>query len=147
MPVEGFPKFAEFWGTMGDKNRWKPCIHTVITVALNEQPVRAGPMVTTTFTRTLVRGRPETADTRFHIGGTVLDTAAPRQPVPLAWVELLDTANQRVNFTRANAAGRFVFEEVRQGDWRLRASAPPFGVSPVRDIAVPEPTGHYDIPF
>lgn len=147
MPVEGFPKFAEFWGTMGEKNRWKPCIHCVITVTLREQPVRAGPMVTTTFTRTLVRGRPQTENTRFHIGGTVRDAAVPPQPVPLAWVELLDTANQRAAFTRASAEGRFVFEDVVQGSWRLRASAVPLGVSPIRDIAVPEPSGSYDIPF
>jgi hypothetical protein len=71
----------------------------------------------------------------------------PPQPVPLAWVELLDTANQRAAFTRANAEGRFVFEDVAQGNWRLRASAVPLGVSPIRNIAVPEPSGSYDIPF
>lgn len=147
MPVEGFPKYAEFWGTMGEKNRWKPCIHTVITVPLREPAVRAGPMVTTTFTRTLVAGNPATENTRFHIGGTVRSNAVPPVPVPLAWVELLTPANLRVAFTRANAQGRFVFEDVAQGPWQLRASAAPLGVSPVRAIAVPEPIGHYDISF
>ena len=147
LPVEGFPKYAEFWGTMGEKNRWKPCIHTVITVALKERPVRAGPMVTTTFTRTLVRGRPATENTRFHIGGTVYDNAVPPRPVPLAWVELLTMANVRERFTRADAQGRFVFDDVTEDDWQLRASAAPLGVSPLRAIAVPEPTGNYDIPF
>jgi hypothetical protein len=147
LPVEGFPKYAEFWGTMGDKNRWKPCIHSIITVALKEQPVRAGPMVTTTFTRTLVRGMPTTENTRFHIGGTVYDAAVPPRPVPLAWVELLTPANLRMTFTRADAQGRFVLEDVTDGDWQLRASATPLGVSPLRAIAVPESTGNYDIPF
>lgn len=147
LPVEGFPKYAEFWGTMGDKNRWKPCIYSVITVALKEQPLRAGPMVTTTFTRTLVRGNPATENTRFHIGGTVYDTALPPQPVPLAWVELLTPANLRVTFTRADVQGRFVLADVAAGAWQLRASATPLGVSPLRAIAVPEPTGNYDIPF
>src|SRR5512133_1337393 len=123
LPVEGFPKYAEFWGTMGDKNRWKPCIYSVITVALKEQPLRAGPMVTTTFTRTLVQGIPATENTRFHIGGTVYDTALPPQPVPLAWVELLTPANLRVTFTRADAQGRFVFADIAAGAWQLRASA------------------------
>ena len=147
LPVEGFPKYAEFWGTMGDKNRWKPCIYSVITVALKEAPVRAGPMVTTTITRALVSGEPAGADMRFHIGGTVLDTALPSQPVPLAWVELLTLPGVRAKFTRADAQGRFVFDDVAGGAWRLRASAPPFGVSPTRAISIPEPTGTYDIPF
>lgn len=149
LPVEGFPKYAEFWGTMGDKNRWKPCLYTVITVALKEQPLRAGPMVTTTFTRTLVRDHPATENTRFHIGGIVYDAAVPPGPVPLAWVELLDAAppNRRLAFTRADAQGRFVFADVAAGARQLRASAMPQGVSPVRAITVPEPTGNYDIRF
>jgi len=147
LPVEGFPKYAEFWGTMGDKNRWKPCIYTVITVALKEQPVRAGPMVTTTFTRTLVRDTPATQNTRFHIGGVVYDTAVPAAPVPLAWVELLTPANLRVSFTRADAQGRFVFADIAAGPWQLRASAAGVGISPLRAITVPEPTGSYDIRF
>ena len=34
LPAEGFSKIAEFWGTMGEKNRWKPCVYAVVTVAL-----------------------------------------------------------------------------------------------------------------
>lgn len=147
LPVEGFPKYAEFWGTMGEKNRWKPCIYSVITVALKERPVRAGPMVTTTFTKTLVKDRPATGRTRFHIGGRVLGTAPASPPVALAWVELLTTAGLRVTFTRADAQGRFVFHDVAEGDWQLRASAAAVGTSPVRAIHVPEPTGQYDITF
>jgi hypothetical protein len=147
LPVEGFPKYAEFWGTMGDKNRWKPCIYTVVTVALKELPVRAGPIVTTTITRTLLRDVPASQNTLFHIGGVVLDNANPRQPVPAAWVELLTPTNQRRQFTRADAQGRFVFTDVASGAWRLRASAMPLGVSGPRDITVPEPTGNYDVTF
>ncbi|MBB5429127.1 hypothetical protein HDG40_007322 [Paraburkholderia sp. JPY158] len=147
LPVEGFPKYAEFWGTMGDKNRWKPCIYTVITVALKEQPLWVGPMVTTTFTRTFVRDNPATENTRFHIGGIVYDNAVPPQPVALAWVELLNPTNQRIAFTRADALGRFVFADVAAGAWQVRASAMPQGISPARAITVPEPTGNYDISF
>jgi hypothetical protein len=149
LPVEGFPKYAEFWGTMGEKNRWKPCIYTVITVALKEQPLPAGPMVTTTFTNTLVQDHPATGATRFHIGGIVYDAAVPANPVPLAWVELFDAAppNRRIAFTRADAQGRFVFADAAPGARQLRASAAPLGVSPLRAITVPEPTGNYDIRF
>jgi len=148
LPVEGFPKMAEFWGTMGEGHRWKPVVHAVITVALTESPVRAGPMVTTTLTRTLQRDLPDTANELMHIGGTVYDTAVlPRQAVPLAWVELLTPANAQRQVTRADALGRFVFADVPAGPWRLRASSTPQGVTVPRDIAVPEPSGHYDIEF
>jgi hypothetical protein len=147
LPVEGFPKYAEFWGTMGLKNRWKPCVYTVITVALTETPTRAGPMVTTTITRTLPTDVPSAADTLYHIGGTVYDNSAPALPVPLAWVQLLTLAGTQRQLTRADAQGRFVFANVPGGAWRLRASAMPLGVTAPRDIAVPEPTGSYDLGF
>ncbi|MFL6623146.1 MAG: DUF4255 domain-containing protein [Sulfurifustis sp.] len=148
LPVEGFPKYAEFWGTMGDKNRWKPCVYAVVTVALKEAPVRAGPIVTTTITNTLIRGVPATEHTLFHIGGTVLDNAVPQKPVPSAWVELLaPPANERRQLTRADAQGRFVFADVTAGAWRLRASSMPLGVSAIRNITVPEPTGNYDVSY
>lgn len=147
MPVEGFPKIAEFWGTMGDRNRWKPFVHAVITVPLTEVPVRAGPIVTTTLTNLLATGVPETARSLHHIGGTVRDAAAPPQSVPSAWVELLTPAGERQQLTRADAAGRFVFADVMAGAWQLRASAAGPGVSVPRVITVPEPTGCYDVAF
>lgn len=147
LPVDGFFKLAEFWGTMGDKNRWKPLLYAVITVALREPAVAAGPIVTTTLTRTQPLDVPAGATTRHHIGGAVLDGARASQPVALAWVELLDRAGARRAFTRADAAGRFVFADVAAGDWRLQASATPLGVSAPRDITVPEPSGVYDVVF
>jgi hypothetical protein len=145
LPIDGFFKIAEFWGTMGDKNRWKPLLYAVITVALREPAVPAGPIVTTTITRTLQRDLAASVNTRFHIGGAVLDHASPPQPVGLAWVELLTPGYDRRALTRADALGRFVFADIEAGAWRLRASAPLFGVSAPRDIAVPEPAGSYDV--
>jgi hypothetical protein len=147
MPVEGFPKIAEFWGTMGAKNRWKPVVHAVITVPLKETPVRAGPIVTTTLTKLLATGVPETAVTLYHIGGEVLDAAIPPQPVTSAWVELLTPGGERRQLTRADALGRFVFANVVAGAWQLRASATAQGISVPRAITVPEPTGNYDVAF
>lgn len=148
LPVDGFPKYAEFWGTMGDKHRWKPCIYAVVTVALKESPVRAGAIVTTTITNVLQRGAPGSVETRFHIGGVVGDAANPPQPVPGAWVELLDnTGIVRVQLTRADGAGRFVFADVALGSYGLRATSHPQGTTPIRSITVPEPTGNYDLRF
>lgn len=43
LPVEGFPKYAEFWGTMGAKHPWKPAIFLVITLPVALQTQEAGP--------------------------------------------------------------------------------------------------------
>jgi hypothetical protein len=148
LPVEGFPKYAEFWGTMGDKHRWKPCVYTVITVALADVPVRSGAIVTTTITDALQWGAPGSVETRYHIGGQVLDAALPPQPVPAAWVELLNAAGTaRVKLTRADADGRFVFADVAGGSYRLRASSQPQGATVPRPVSVPEPSGDYDLHF
>lgn len=161
LPVDGFPKLGEFWATMGQNHRWKPCVYAVVTVALKEAPLPAGPMVTTIFTHALQRGRPTTLETRFHIGGTVRVSAVQPQPVALAWVELMTTADALITIVRADALGRFVFADVPAGNYHLRARvaalplppsppAPPQPaqpVSPVRPITVPEPTGSYDVVF
>ena len=161
LPVEGFPKLGEFWGTMGQTHRWKPCVYAVITVALKETPMRTGPMVTTIFSHTLQRAVQASMETRFHIGGTVRVSNIEPQPVALAWVELMTPLDVLITIARADALGRFVFADVPAGNYHLRARvaalplppsppAPPQPAqptSPVRAIAVPEPTGSYDIVF
>ena len=145
LPVEGFSKYAEFWGTMGSSNRWKPCVYAVITIPLKESPVRAGPIVTTMITETLPWDVPAAAATRYHIGGQVLAAA---QPVAHAWVELLDAAAAaRVKLARADSLGRFIFADVVGGDYQLRASAHPQGVTALHPITVPEPSGTYDVRY
>jgi len=85
---------------------------------------------------------------RHHIGGQVLDAGSPRAPVPNAWVELLDSAGaMRWQLTRADNDGRFVFADVFEGDYQVRASSMPLGVSAPRPITVPEPTGEYDVHY
>jgi hypothetical protein len=158
LPVEGFPKYGEFWGTMGDKHRWKPCVYAVITVSLKDTPVRAGAIVTTTITDTLQWDAPGTTETRYHIGGQVFDApppppppplpSPPRKPVPRAWVELLNAAGTaRVKLTRADSAGRFVVDDVAAGSYQLRASSQPQGTTNLRPITVPEPSGNYDLRY
>ena len=47
VPVEGFPKYAEFWGTMGTSRPWRPAIHLVVTLPVLYDLPDAMPMVTT----------------------------------------------------------------------------------------------------
>ncbi len=148
LPVEGFPKIAEFWGTMGDGNRWKPCVYAVVTVALKESPVRSGAIVTTVISQYLQRQAPGSVDTRFHIGGQVLDASVPPKPVPAAWVELLNAlGTARLRVVRTDATGRFVFADVGLGAYQLRATAHPQGTTAPRPITVPEPSGNYDLRY
>ncbi len=123
-------------------------MYTVITVALAEATVRAGAIVTTTITNALQWDAPGSGETRYHIGGQVLDAALPPQPVAGAWVELLNAAGTaRVKLTRAGADGRFVFADVAGGSYRLRASSQPQGATVPRPVSVPEPSGNYDLHF
>jgi hypothetical protein len=145
LPVEGFHKLAEFWGTMGAKYRWKPCVYLVVTVALEESVTAAGALVTTIVTQALQTVAPSDVDTRLHIGGQVLQAGAG---VGLAWVELLDAAGAtRLKLVQADDEGRFVFADVFAGDHQLRASSAALGATAVRPITVPEPSGTYDVSF
>jgi hypothetical protein len=147
LPVEGFPKYAEFWGTMGDKNRWKPCVYTVITLTLVEPPTLSGPMVTTAMFDARVQGVPSTADVLVQIGGTVRQSAAVNAPaVAGAWVDLRSTAGERRQLVRADANGRFLLVKVAPGSYQLRVSAQDLG-SVVATIDVPSESGSYDMHF
>lgn len=147
LPGEGFPKYAEFWGTMGEKNRWKPCVYTVITVALKEAPQRSGPMVTTAFMDARMRDAPATTHTLMQFGGTVRASAAPNAPpVAGAWVDLRTTAGARRQLVRTGLDGRFLCVQVAAGSYQLRVSATGLG-SFVASIDVPAPGGSYDVHF
>lgn len=145
LPTEGFPKLAEFWGTMGDKHRWKPCVQLIVTLPLATQVYRMGATVTTVLAAAHATplGAPETLAV---IGGTVR-TGAPGVAVPGAWVELLRLPlNTRLQLVRADADGRFRFTALQPGvQYGLRASSATLGPTPIRIIDVPSPTGEYDL--
>ena len=147
LPVEGFLKLGEFWATMGDKHRWKPCLYLVVTVPLREPPRRAGAMVTTTMIDTRVAGEPASAETLLQFGGTVRASGAANAPVvPDAWVDLRDAAGNRRQLVRTDADGRFLFVQIAAGIYELRIHA--VGFAPIaRPITVPAPGGSYDQHF
>jgi hypothetical protein len=126
-------------------------------VALKSSAVRADSIAATTITDTPQRDTPAVAQTHYHIGGQVFAAAvaprrgaavAPRQPVPRAWVELLDAAGTaRVTLTRADSDARFTFGNVPAGSYQLRATSQPEGTTSLRPITVPEPSGNYDLSF
>jgi len=144
LPPEAFPKLAEFWGTMGDKHRWRPCVYLVVTVPIAPQTFPSGPMVTTVLAESRFSGVPSSAEAFAAIGG-VVTTGAPAVPVDRAWVELLTTTGDRLQLARTDAGGRFTFSFVRPDSYQLRASSATLGVAPPRAIDVPSPSGEYDL--
>lgn len=151
LPVEGFPKYAEFWGTMGQIHPWKPAIYLVVTLPVAQLEEVAGPMVTTRISEFRLSGHPETEEIWIEIGGQVLDTTnllpsgAPT-PIVGASVELLNIAGARLQLTYTNDLGRFSFAGLKPVNYQLRYSAVNLGVA-TRSIMIPSPSGEYDLLF
>jgi hypothetical protein len=143
LPVEGYPKLAEFWGTMGDKHRLKPCVYLVVTVPLVPKGTPSGPMVTTVLADARQRDFASSSEVVGLIGGVVRDKLTS-DPLPNAWVELLTPLNVRLRLARTDADGRFRFEFMHQGAYTLRASSVTAGPVTLA-IQIPSPTGDYDM--
>lgn len=152
-PGDGFPKLAEFWGTMGVNHRWKPVLYLVVTLPVELLRTASGPMVTTTITEYRQRDKPETAEVWIQIGGQVLDTVHPLagglpRPVAAARVEIRDAiTGELVQQTDTDTQGRYRFVRLQAGRYKLRASAPGLTMASPRDVVVPSLTGEYDLKF
>jgi hypothetical protein len=147
-PSEGFPKLAEFWGTMGDTQAWKPAVHLVVTIPVAFPAEAAAAPVTTRVVRYRTAGGQDGGEPRIAIGGRVLD-ATQTPPVALsgAWVRLESPAGEPHATTRTDASGRFVFGDLAPGDYQLRWRAGPRPEPNPRPVTVPSPTGDYDLEF
>jgi Pvc16 N-terminal domain/Carboxypeptidase regulatory-like domain len=144
-PAEGYPKLAEFWGTMGTGHRWKPALYVVVTVPVRVARQVVGPMVTTRITEYRLEGAPESAEVWIQIGGTVYDVA--RRPVPSAWVRLETTAGVPLQTVATDGLGRFTLGGLRSDRYGLRAGAVGLGETQPRTVEVPSPSGEYDLAF
>jgi hypothetical protein len=147
-PREGFPKLAEFWGTMGDTQAWKPAVHLVVTVPVPFPPEVAATPVTTRVARYWTAGGQGGTEVRIAIGGRVLDaTQTPAVALPGAWVRIERAGGEPLATTRTDASGRFVFGDLAPGDYQLRWRAGPRPEPNPRPVTVPSPTGDYDLKF
>lgn len=157
VPVEGFPKYAEFWGTMGAGRPWRPAIHLVVTLPILYDPPEPVPYVTTQLTHYRVGEGNADAGTSMRIGGYVLNTLAPNPdgtPAPIegAWIQLEKLTGERLKLTRSNASGQFEFGELRTdvlanetpATYRLRAQM--HGYPEItRELQLPSSSGEYDL--
>ena len=145
LPVENFPKYAEFWGTMGNIHPWKPAVYVVITLPVALQKEIAGPLITTRITEYRQSGLAETAESWVQIGGTVRDKAG--NATSGAWVRLETTTGETLQTTETNALGRFSFGGLRPGRYQLRVRAEGLGEQIRQNVDVPSLTGEYDVRY
>jgi Pvc16 N-terminal domain len=149
LPPEGFGRLSEFWTTMGQDMRWKPCLYLIVTLPVALVQEVAGPMVTTTFTDLRVTATAATSELWLGIGGQVIDARTdPGNPVPVpnAWVRLETLAGTPVGLAQASETGRFTFERLRASQYRIRGVATGLAEQ-TRTVDVPSETGEYDLRF
>ncbi|MBK1699390.1 Pvc16 family protein [Thiococcus pfennigii] len=142
LPSEGFPKYAEFWGTMGQQP-WKPAVYLVLTVPVLQTRRELGAMVTTRIIE-YGRGGPGPTETWVQIGGVLRDGVG--QGIAGAWVALETSAGEPLQTATTDADGRFTFGGLAPGNHRLRARATGLGET-TRDAVLPSPDGNYDLTF
>jgi hypothetical protein len=150
--VDGFPKLAEFWGSMGTGSRWRPVVELTVTLPIALVRELSGPMVTTMLSRYRTSVAPQVDDELWlTIGGQVVDTAAPLpdgapSPVAGAWVRLETLTGVLVRRAVTDDVGRFRLDQLRAAQYRLRTGAVGLGEQ-TRLVDVPTETGEYDLRF
>lgn len=142
LPVDGFPKLAEFWSSMGTHGNWKPAVYVVITLPVFYGTQETGPLVTTKFTSFHVDG---TTEEFLQIGGVVRDSGGA--PVAQAWVRLETQIGTALGVTESDNDGRFTFDGLRAGTYVVRARKPGLNPTPATTFVVPSPGGGYEVTF
>ncbi len=148
-PHEGFPKLAEFWGSMGSPQPWKPVLYLILTVPVGLHQEVAGPMVTTRTTEYRRSGQASPGQVWIQIGGHVLNKASlqPNQeplPVAGAWVGLRTTSGELLRSTETDRSGQYTFNDMAMGDYELNVSAPGYHRNTF-SVGAPSPSGRYDV--
>ena len=129
-PVEGFPKLAEFWGTMGTKQPWRPVLYLIVTIPVALIKEQAGYMVTTRITEYRISGSPEPAETLIEIGSRVV---LPPRPLAVGKgtvngivggtaVTVIDAAPFRVGDVVTNNTARATIAQIAGNDLTLSNS-------------------------
>jgi hypothetical protein len=142
LPAEGFPKMAEFWGTV--EGRWRPGLFFTVTLPVILDAQISGPMVTTRITEYRQLGGAVPGEVWIQIGGHVR-SGAPAVPVDRAWVRLeTNPGGLALQTAETGPDGRFTFAGLAAGPYTLRVRAEGFAEQTF-PIAVPSPAGGYDV--
>jgi hypothetical protein len=141
LPVDGFPKIAEFWGTFGTVHPWKPMAYFIATLPVILHQETLGAMVTTRITEYRRQNSTAAGEIVIEIGGTVSHTGAI---VSGAWVRIEDLAAKPVAVATTDENGRFLFGGLQGGTYVLRVRAQGF-TETTRNVTVPSENGNYDV--
>jgi hypothetical protein len=108
---------SDFWGAVG--GQYKASLDYVVTVSCEAgTSLERGPEVRSQTIRLRDRAGGRAILEEFHrIGGIVLD--ADEEPVEKAWVVVDD-----VGWTVTDAEGKFRFDSLKEGKYKLRARGP-----------------------
>jgi len=143
LPGDGFPKYPEFWGTMGGRQPWRPAIHLTVTVPVAFDADELGPLVTTQMIG-LGQSGPAGAEVLIRIGGVVLDAGGV--PIPGAWVRFETPDGFPVHTTETTAQGRYTVDRLAAGRYRCRVRVTGLGERE-REIDAPGAGDGYDVTF
>jgi hypothetical protein len=141
LPVDGFPKIAEFWGTFGANHPWRPMAYLIVALPVLLLRTITGPMVTTRISEYRQMASTAAGEIYIQIGGTVTSAS---QPVVGAWVRLEDTIATPLQVATTDENGRFTFGGMNQGTFVLRVRAQGHSET-TQSIIVPSATGKYDV--
>jgi len=136
-PPEGFPKLAEFWGTIGHRHPWRPVVYAIVTIPVEYMP--SSPVGVVHHAITVYSAGADArgvgsgpSERRARIGGTVIDK--DRNAVGRARVFARDAGGQVLARTTCADDGRFIID-LPEGGVDIYAAAFGFGTTP--PLAVP----------
>jgi hypothetical protein len=137
-PHEGFPKLAEFWGTLEGVHPWQPAVYVVVTIPVDRCD---GALVEMVRRRTTTYRNGAAAEVFVEIGGVVLDRA--QQPVARAWVIAEDSQGELARST-SDDAGKFILQ-LPAAATHLRAAA--FGLGTTARLPITASTSEFTLRF
>lgn len=135
---------GEFWNTMGT---WRPALHLTVTIPVFPlTPDKESPMVTTEIVDYRQQQAPSSAEVWLSIGGHVARSGSG-EVVKGVYVQIQGLNPPDVQIVNRHvitqADGRFRFERLRAGEYRLQAIAG--AGSATRIVNLPSGTGEYDL--
>jgi Pvc16 N-terminal domain/Carboxypeptidase regulatory-like domain len=155
IPPDGFPRLAEFWGTMGRPQALRPVIYLMVTAPLIHPIEDVGGIVDTILMdvgrAAGVLDPPAELERVLVIGGVVLDGRPPHAaaPVPVAGarVDLQSSTGTFRAATTTGPTGEFSFAGIEPGSYRLAYSHAVIPAHAPQPLTVPVASGPIELLF
>jgi hypothetical protein len=139
--MDGQKGISEFWLALGIAPR--PSFHLVVTIAMDLLLQEEGSLVTKRISDVGRLDEIGTTESGLQFGGQVLKGLPPK-PADGAWVELADAGGSRINTTMTDTDGRYDFNKLLRGTYKVRARAEGFAEAS-RNVEVPSTTDDYNL--